>query len=96
MAEIFDTNEAKWSYEPIVPNILRSTQLPLPVDERAKIEYPTHSSTYWVKAMKGQDFSGPDRINPISFNRALWRGLNHHAPYPVVNLSHKVLGSDGR
>jgi hypothetical protein len=82
MSDVFDANAGTWSYEAIVPNVLRSTQLPLPHDDHAKIEYPKHSAAYWAKLMAGQDFSGPDRIEPISFVHGLWRGLKGAAPYP--------------
>jgi DNA-binding beta-propeller fold protein YncE len=82
MSDVFDTNAAAWSYKAIVPDILRSTQLPLPSDAHANIEYPAHPAAYWVKALAGQDFSGPDRVDPMTFNRALWRGLRGDAPYP--------------
>ena len=49
--------------------------MPLPPAPQATIEYPKHSAAYWAKAMAGQDFAGPDRIEPVTFNRALWRGL---------------------
>jgi len=82
MSDIFDPNAAEWSYKAIVPDVLRSTKLPLPPDEHAKVAFPTHSAAYWVKVMAGQDFSGPDRVNPVTFNRALWRGLKGDEPYP--------------
>jgi DNA-binding beta-propeller fold protein YncE len=84
MSEVFDPNQASWSYKAIVPEVLRSTQLPLPPDRHAVTEYPRHSAAYWARAMKGQDFSGPDRVNPIKFNRALWRGLKGKKPDPSV------------
>jgi DNA-binding beta-propeller fold protein YncE len=82
MSNIFDPNQDKWTYEAIVPKVLRSTRLPLPADAHAEIEYPAHPAAYWVKAFAGQDFSGPDRLDPNTFNRALWRGLKGGAPYP--------------
>jgi DNA-binding beta-propeller fold protein YncE len=82
MSDIFDVHQADWSYKAIVPNVLRSTQLPLPADDHAQIEYPKHSAAYWVKATAGQDFSAPDRLDDSSFNRALWRGLKGAEPYP--------------
>jgi hypothetical protein len=81
MADIFDQNAANWSYKAIVPNVLRSTRLPLPPESHAKVEYPSHSAAYWIKAMAGQDFSAPDHIDPVAFNRALWRGIKGDA-YP--------------
>jgi hypothetical protein len=83
MSDIFDPNQEKWTYEAIVPKVLRSTQIPLPPDSHAGVEYPTHPEAYWMKALVGQDLSGPDRIDPIAFNRALWRGLKGMTRYPV-------------
>jgi DNA-binding beta-propeller fold protein YncE len=81
MSDIFDTNQDTWTYDAIVPKVLRSTQIPLPPDPHARIEFPAHPAAYWIKALAGQDFSGPDRVDPISFNRALWRGLKANARY---------------
>jgi DNA-binding beta-propeller fold protein YncE len=89
MSDVFDSQPADWSYKAIVPNVLRSTQLPLPPAERATVEHPKHSAAYWAHAMSGQDFSGPDRIDPVAFNRALWRGLKGNTPYPAVSRSRK-------
>jgi hypothetical protein len=33
--------------------------------------------------MAGLDFSRPDRVDPVAFNRALWRGLKGDQPYPA-------------
>jgi hypothetical protein len=80
---IYFLSDRNWTYEAIVPNVLRSTQIPLPPEAHGAIEYPAHPAAYWVKALAGQDFSGPDRVDPIVFNRALWRGLKANASYPV-------------
>jgi DNA-binding beta-propeller fold protein YncE len=93
IADIFDPAITSWSYEAIVPDVLRSTRLPLPPDEHAKIEYPKHSAHYWTKAMAGQDFSEADHIEPGSFNRALWRGLKGATPYRVVTRLRKATQS---
>lgn len=82
MSDVFDQNQATWTYRATVPDVLRSTQLPLPPAENTSIEYPRHSAAYWIKAMAGQDVSGPDRINPDTFNRTLWKGLKGDVPYP--------------
>jgi DNA-binding beta-propeller fold protein YncE len=84
MSDIFDTTVPDWSYKAVVPDVLRSTQLPLPRDEHAKIAYPRHSAAYWTRAMAGQDFSAPDRIDRVTFSRALWRGLKGLEPYPTA------------
>jgi DNA-binding beta-propeller fold protein YncE len=85
MSEIFDPNAAKWSYKATVPDILHSTKLPLPPAEHASIAAPRHSAAYWSKAMAGQDFSGPDRVDRTTFNRALWRGVTGHVPSSAKN-----------
>jgi hypothetical protein len=87
MSEVFDPSQENWSYQAIVPDVLRSTQLPLPQAAHASVAYPKHSVAYWTKVMAGQDFSGPDRVNPMTFYRALWRGLKGDEPYPATNRS---------
>jgi DNA-binding beta-propeller fold protein YncE len=82
MSEIFDPNQDQWTYDAIVPKVLRSTRIPLPPDPLAGMEYPAHPASYWIKAMAGQDFSGPDRLDNNSFNRELWRGFKGDAVYP--------------
>jgi DNA-binding beta-propeller fold protein YncE len=84
MANVFDPNQAAWSFKAIVPNVLRSTKLPLPPDDHAKIVFPRHSAAYWTKVTANQDFSEADRIEPSSFNRELWRGLKGPVPYPAT------------
>jgi hypothetical protein len=80
MSDVFDPSVTSWSYKAIIPDVLRSTRLPLPQDDHARIEYPRHSPAYWAKAMAGQDFSSMDRADPVEFNRALWRGLKGGEP----------------
>jgi DNA-binding beta-propeller fold protein YncE len=81
MADLFDPSLAQWTYRAEAADILHSTQLPIPADqfmakgERASIECPPRTSTYWDAAMKGQDFSKEDRLNTPAFNSALWAGL---------------------
>ncbi|MDB5419891.1 MAG: hypothetical protein JWP50_3310, partial [Phenylobacterium sp.] len=79
MTEVFDTSgSADWRFEARIPPVLRSTQLPLPpagAREAACIVRPARNAAYWTAAMKGQDFSGEDRLDTAAFNRALWRGL---------------------
>jgi hypothetical protein len=83
MSDVFDPNVTTWSYKAVIPDVPRSTKLPLPPSDHASIAIPRHSAAYWTKVMAGQDFSGPDRIDPLSFNRALWRGLKGDEPYPA-------------
>jgi DNA-binding beta-propeller fold protein YncE len=84
MSEVFDTSRAAWTYDAIVPGVLRSSDLPLPKDGRADIacEAPARSAAYWAAAMKGQDFSREDHLDTAAYNLALWRGLKGEA-YPT-------------
>ena len=82
MADVFDLNESEWSYKAIVPDVLHTTKLPLPPADHALADVPKHSAVYWSRAMAGQDFSGPDRVNPTTFSRVLWRGLKGNEPLP--------------
>src|SRR2546425_3348000 len=83
MSDVFDPAVITWSYKAIVPGILRTTKLPLPPATQACNPVPRRSSEYWTKVMAGQDFSGADRVDNPTFNRALWRGLMGDAPYPA-------------
>jgi DNA-binding beta-propeller fold protein YncE len=82
MSDVFDASAGSWTYKAIVPDVLRSTKLPLPPADHAYHAIPRRSAKYWTKVMAGQDFSGADRIDPSTFNRALWRGLKGNTPYP--------------
>jgi DNA-binding beta-propeller fold protein YncE len=82
MSEVFDRKAAEWSYEAAVPDVLRSTRLPLPAGDGTPVALPKHSAAYWTKAMAGQDFSGPDRVDATTFNRSLWRGMKGDEALP--------------
>ncbi len=86
MAAVFDTSRADWTFDAIVPGVLRQTTLPLPAPDasRTSCAVPTRSSAYWAAAMKGQDFSSEDRLDTARFNAALWRGMKGKEPYPSV------------
>ena len=90
MLDVFDRSAANWSYTSIVPDILRSTELPLPAGEHNSRSTPAHPARYWERAMAGQNFSGPDRTNPVTFNRALWRGLKGSMRYPVTRQNNDL------
>ena len=85
MAEVFDTRQIDWTFNAVVPDVLRTTALPLPpmTPTQASCTPPTRSSAYWAAAMKGQDFSTEDRLDTARFNLALWRGLKGDVAYPV-------------
>jgi hypothetical protein len=77
----------KWDYHAIVPAILRSTQLPLPVPAkgpRAASVSPLHDAAYWTTMTKGLNFAGEDRLDAASYNRILWQGMKPNQQYPTV------------
>lgn len=67
---------------------------------RAPLDCAT-TPAYRTRVTKGQDFSGPDSVSPIAFNRALWKGLkdvpyrfagspkSDHDPH-IMNWSHRT------
>jgi hypothetical protein len=56
MSDVFDVNQASWSYQEIVPNVLRSTQLPLPPAKLACSVVPKHSSAYWTRVTDSKHY----------------------------------------
>lgn len=85
MTAMFDMRgSSKWSYRARVPEVLRSTQLPIgPSSQISAIEAPCptryRSSAYWTAAMAGQDFRTEDHLDAPRFNDALWKGLKPDA-----------------
>lgn len=85
MAAVFDTQQRPLSYTAIVPNVLRTTQLPLPPrtaknslassPKTARYDKPLRDAAYWSKVMQGQNFASEDRLDTERFNQALWQGL---------------------
>ena len=86
MTEVFDTARANWTFDAVVPDVLRSTTLPLPASGRAErgCVTPLRSAAYWAAAMRGQDFSREDHLDTAAYNFALWRGLRGDARYPAA------------
>ena len=89
MAAIFDPDQTAWSYDAIVPQVLKTTQLPMArhdggaAPKKAELKgdaadcfaTPARDAAYWTEAMKGQDFQEEDRLDTARFNAALWTGL---------------------
>ncbi|HWE52316.1 MAG TPA: bifunctional YncE family protein/alkaline phosphatase family protein [Bryobacteraceae bacterium] len=93
MSEIFDLNLSKWSYTPAVPELLRTTELPLPA--RAANERPgasgvlaaarnQHNAAWWQKKLGDMDFDEEDKLDTPRFNQVLWKGTMGKQPYPKV------------
>jgi hypothetical protein len=91
MTAVFDRTLQPWDYRPIVPAVLRTTQLPLPARTAAEAgpsdgggyARPRHDSAYWAAKTEDMDFSAEDRLDTPRFNRILWAGLMGDAvPFP--------------
>lgn len=89
--DVFDTKQKKWTYDAVVPEILYTTQLPLPDRNVALVDSgrtqcdvkPLHSASYWSKQMANQNFSIEDKLDVAMFNQVLWTGLKgENVPYP--------------
>ena len=95
--DVFDRSEKHWDYRAIVPEVLRTTQLPLPMrtaanslpltDTVKRFAVPRHNAAYWAEKMAGQDFRREDNLDTERFNRVLWEGLKGpDVPYPTTRL----------
>ena len=96
MTAAFSPTTAKWDFNSIVPDILRtSTQLPLPVATAnntlkrtalsAFYAKPRHDAAYWATKTEDFDFSQEDRVDAAKYNLIQWQGLvGENVPYPAV------------
>ena len=78
MADLFDLKQRDWSFTARPAAVLQATKLPIPASAFAgapALRCPQRSAEYWAQAMRGQDFSGEDRLDTDRFNAALWAGL---------------------
>ena len=86
MADVFDItlNPSNWSFTAAAAPILYTTELLplLPAQAGMTIPKPAHDGRYWAKVTKGMDFSKADNIDPVAYNRILWRGLKGDIIYP--------------
>jgi YVTN family beta-propeller protein len=82
MANIFDLSQTEWTYRARVPEMLRTTSLPLPPQQGASVVRPARDSDYWARKTASFDFSAEDRLDATAYNRLLWAGTNSGLPYP--------------
>ena len=92
MTEVFDLNQSAWSYNALIPDLLRTSQLPLP---RATAEnslprtqrvlayaQDRHAAPYWQKRLGDMDYDVEDKLDTERFNRELWKGMMGNKAYP--------------
>jgi hypothetical protein len=92
MTEAFDLHQTTWSYNPLVPGILRTSELPLPpatvensLPRTAPIlayDKDIHNAVYWQKKLGDMDYDVEDKLDTPRFNRELWKGMMGDKPYP--------------
>jgi YVTN family beta-propeller protein len=86
MTEVFQMEKSDWNYSPIVPEVLRTTQLPLPAHATGEAgssaatcaesgALPLRDAAYWEEKARGLDFAVEDHLDTARFNRLLWEGL---------------------
>jgi hypothetical protein len=93
MTDVFENGHNIWSYDAIVPDVLRTTALPLPVATanahrqsgiqlaHAKTRY---DATYLEALTRGMDFSVEDHVDAARFNRIVWAAMKGDSvPYPT-------------
>jgi DNA-binding beta-propeller fold protein YncE len=93
MTEVFDPEQSKWTYTPIVPELLRNTELPLPAPTaagslsgaaRALADARNrHNAAWWQKKLGDMDYDEEDKLDTPRFNRVLWQGLMGKLRYPT-------------
>ena len=95
MTDIFTSKTQKWAFNSIVPEILRSSTLPLPISARkikpagdllaARYSKPLRDASWWEEKTKGFDFSVEDKVDAAAYNRILWQGvMGDFVPYPTA------------
>jgi len=85
MADIFNTTPTSWTFAATPSAYLYNTSLPLP-PKAAGLVVPksTHDAKYWARVTRGLDFSDADCVDPVLYNRILWKGMMAGRPYPAA------------
>jgi len=94
MSDIFDLDQAQWSFTAQLPSILAPcaagqtsgcSQLPIEM-QAARLgpaaPAPLHDAQWWAQRTAGMDFSAEDRLDADQYNRLLWRGIKGSQAYP--------------
>lgn len=78
MTDVFDLNQAEWSYRATPSSYLFGTTLPIPhtAAQQAGALRPARSAAWWARQTQGMDFSVADHIDSAKFNTILWQGLH--------------------
>ena len=83
MTELLNKQPSAWSVTAAPSALLYNSQLVLPPKPVGLVvPKPKHNAKYWARVTKGMDFSDADLVDPVEFNRILWKGLMGK-PYPA-------------
>jgi len=75
MADVFDLDQADWSYRATPSAYLSSSTLPIPHAPGPALE-PARPGAWWAQQTRGMDFRVADHLDSDKFNRILWNGLH--------------------
>src|SRR5205807_10530106 len=95
MCHVFAVSCGKSHFCASVPDILRTTQLPLPpqtaknsLKQGARSAFyanPRHDTSYWAEKTAGFNFDRADQVDAAKYNLIQWQGLvGEDVPYPAV------------
>jgi len=94
MTDVFATTASSWAFDAIVPDVLRTSSLPLPpatarfrslAEVLALVGRPQHDAAYWESRTRGFDFTVEDRLDAGQYNRILWQGImGDNVSYPTT------------
>jgi DNA-binding beta-propeller fold protein YncE len=95
MTDAFSKSAKKWDFDAIVPDILRTTELPLPMKTAknslkpdalsAFYAKPRHDAGYWAAKTTGFNFDRADQVDAPTYNLILWQGLvGENVAYPAA------------
>ena len=93
MTGVFDLGQRAWTYDAVVPALLRTSELPLPPASAADrlpgtgaraFARDRHPSAYWQKRLGDMDYDEEDKLDTPRFNRELWKGMMGDRPYPLM------------
>lgn len=85
MTDVFDLNQAAWTYTAIVPApIARELDVALKKNAPAAAFHDAEPPAYWARLTRGFDWRHEDRVPAVLFNQILWKGLSGGAPYPAA------------
>jgi len=93
MTEVFENGHNIWTYNAIVPDVLRTTSLPLPAatasaHPQSGIQLahanPRYDAAHLEALTRGMDFSVEDHVDAVRFNRIVWAAMKGDSvPYPT-------------